>query len=130
VGSVGRWPAVVIVGIIAVLTACQEVPTSADVSTGQALFDEHCAACHGPAGDVRRAAQYSEATPDLRRIASESAGGRFPRSALMQVIDGRKVVSGHGRSMPVWGEILGEDNESTEASIRSLVAYIESIQTR
>ncbi len=115
----------------AMLAACQPAPTDADAQAGKELFDANCAVCHGPAGDIRQAAQYDPATPDLREITKRSAGGRFPRTTIASVIDGRKVLEGHDRgAMPVWGEVLGEDDESTQAQIRSLVAYIETLQIR
>jgi mono/diheme cytochrome c family protein len=120
---------VAILGIT--LAGCQQAPTTADSAAGKVLFDQNCTVCHGPEGDIRQAAQYDPATPDLREITKRSAGGRFPRTTLISVIDGRKVVEGHDRgAMPVWGELLGEDDESTETQIRALVAYIESIQVR
>ena len=113
--------------LVTALAGCQKAPTSADAEAGKALFDEHCAVCHGPGGNVREAAQHDAKTPDLREIAKRSGGGYVPVSTLAEIIDGRRVISAHGRTMPVWGEHFGEDSA---ARIASLVAYIESIQTR
>ncbi len=118
-----------IVAFAAMLTGCGEAPGGqTDVAAGQAIFEKHCAACHGPGGDVRRAEQHDAETPDLRRIAANSAGGRLPRVILAEIIDGRRIVQAHGkgRTMPVWGE-----NEEIDAvGAEALVDYISTIQTR
>ena len=93
------------------------------------MFEANCAVCHGPQGKVREAEVQNPDTPDLRRITQNSAGGRFPRVSLAETIDGRRMVEGHTRSMPTWGETLGQgDDEVSKAKIELLIAYIESIQ--
>ncbi len=125
-----RRSAILLAVLVAALSGCQKAQTTADVEAGKALFDENCAVCHGPGGNVREAAQHDAKTPDLREIAKRSAGGYLPVSTLAEIIDGRRVISSHGRTMPVWGEQFGEDDAETKAKIESLVAYIESIQVR
>lgn len=123
-----RAPLLIVV-LAAMLTGCGEMPAPTnDVAAGKAVFDKHCAVCHGPGGDIRRAEQHDPATPDLRRIAATAAGGRLPRVILAEIIDGRRIVQAHGRgrTMPVWGE-----NEEIDAvGAQALVDYIETIQTR
>ena len=122
----------VLVALTAMLVGCGEVPnqpsaSAGNASAGKAVFDQHCAACHGTGGDVRHAEQYDADTPDLRRIAAGSPGGRIPRVMLAKIIDGRGIVQAHGnRTMPIWGEIEAIDAVGAE----SLVAYIETIQIR
>ena len=110
------------------MTACEKTPAGGDAAAGKAVFDENCAACHGPGGDVRQAEDYSAETPDLRQIAGR-AGGRLPRVMLEKIIDGRRIVQAHGsRSMPAWGDRLGDDDAEVAQKVSALVAYIESIQ--
>ena len=126
-----RTQALLLVALAAMTTGCDRAGTSADLSEGAALFAANCAVCHGPQGNVREATNYDPATPDLREIARNSAGGRLPRVALAEVIDGRRVIEGHTRSMPAWGEALGQgDDKVAKAKIDLLIAYIESIQQR
>lgn len=112
------------------LAGCGQGPSSADVSAGEEIFEQNCAVCHGPGGDVRRAAQHDAKTPDLRTIAERSPHGRLPRVMLAEIIDGRRIVQAHGsRTMPIWGEQLDQDSGSVDAQIDALLTYIESIQT-
>jgi mono/diheme cytochrome c family protein len=113
------------------LSGCGQGQEAADVSAGQALFDQNCAVCHGPGGDVRRAAQHDANTPDLRTIAARAPHGRMPRVMLAEIIDGRRIVQAHdSRTMPIWGEQLDSENSgSVDEKIEALVTYIESIQT-
>jgi mono/diheme cytochrome c family protein len=112
-------------------TGCERPDRAADVSEGAALYAANCAVCHGPEGNVREAELHDADTPDLRKITQNAAGGRFPGVVLAQIIDGRRVIEGHARSMPTWGEALGQgDDEVAAAKIDKLVAYIQSIQQR
>ena len=120
---------IILLGVV--LTGCEKGPDLEDViAEGKETFDKHCVVCHGPGGDVRSAAQHDPKTPDLRTIAARSPQGRMPRIMLTEVIDGRRVVQAHGRSMPVWGEALGTDGADADEKIAALLAYIESIQTK
>lgn len=105
--------------------------------SGAELYQQFCAACHGPAGqgDGPVAATLNVAVPDLTRLA-ERNDGRFPAADVRDIVDGRALVVAHGpRSMPVWGYEFwieeGGDIEA-EADVRELVdrlvRHIESIQ--
>ena len=125
-----RATALLLATLAVTLTGCERPDKSAQIEEGAGIFAANCATCHGPAGDVRNAETYDADTPDLRQIASKTSG-RLPLSALTEMIDGRRVIKGHARSMPAWGETLGEgDDELAAKRIASLLAYIESIQQR
>jgi len=108
----------------------------ADYSGGE-LFDQFCAACHGPEGrgDGPVAPSLNVLVPDLSRLA-ERNGGEFPAGDVRDVIDGRALVVAHGpRTMPVWGyEFWIEEGADIEAEaaarelIERLVRHVESIQ--
>ena len=126
-----RTKVLLLLALAALTTACERADNSVDTNEGAALFAANCAVCHGPQGDVRQAEDYAADTPDLREIQRNAPGGRFPRVALAEVIDGRRMIEGHARSMPTWGEALGQgDDEVAKGKIDQLIAYIESIQQR
>jgi mono/diheme cytochrome c family protein len=116
----------------AALVGCGQRAGSDSASAGKEIFDQYCAQCHGPAGNVRLAEYHDPNTPDLRRIAERSPQGRLPRIMLAEIIDGRRIVQAHGnRTMPKWGEQLDVEGSGTaDDKVQALVNYIESIQTK
>lgn len=82
-------------------------PERAEVS-GKALYLEHCAACHGPAGagDGPLAPDLDPRPADLTAIARR-AGGVFDHVRVMSVIDGYKNPE---RQMPEFGNLLPQSD--------------------
>ena len=121
-------------GALAALAGCMPP----DVS-GRADYQTYCASCHGAtgAGDGARAAGLAAAPPDLTTIAQRN-DGVFPFLEMVQVVDGRTGVRGHGYPMPVWGSRFedqvgeGAGDYGSEVVVRgrilSLVYFLESIQ--
>ena len=121
------------------LSLSAQIATAVEVAdmTGQELFEQYCAACHGESGrgDGPVAASMSVKVPDLTRIA-ERRDGEFPADQIKFMIDGRWHIDAHGpQQMPVWGyefwiaEGAGEFSEIKVASmLQNLVDYLESIQ--
>jgi mono/diheme cytochrome c family protein len=105
--------------------------------SGAELFDQFCAACHGPEGrgDGPVASSLNVLVPDLTGLAARN-GGDFPAADVREVVDGRSVVVAHGpRAMPIWGyEFWIEEGADIEAEaaarelIDRLVLHVESIQ--
>lgn len=124
----------------AILTgsAISAAPAMAD-DTGQTLYVDACASCHGVAGLGRgpMAELITVEVPGLRDL-SEKNDGVFPMLKVIQIIDGRTGVRGHGSEMPVWGsefkaEALDEagvygSEIYARGKILSLLYYLESIQ--
>lgn len=111
--------------------------SNARVQRGHALFDRHCAACHGATGGERGpiAVERGLTPPDLRRFAARRDGRFDPREVAM-IIDGRdaRLVSAQ-RQMPIWGDLhadlrarSAELGEGMSDEMDALVAWIESIQ--
>ena len=102
---------------------------------GAALFRAYCASCHGVSGRGDGAvAKFLKLPPaNLMRLSARNSGV-FPADRVARTIDGRHVVRTHGDStMPVWGPIFARspivaDEAAVDARIRTLVAYLESIQ--
>jgi mono/diheme cytochrome c family protein len=105
--------------------------------TGQALYIQHCASCHGESGDGDGPLAESLRRPpsDLRLIAKRN-NGRFDESYVMGIIDGRRAVAEHGpRQMPVWGAVFEEQHRpegypayTSLLHSRALTDYLRSIQ--
>ena len=128
-------------GLGVVLACISGLAASAD-ETGEAEYMNSCASCHGVdgkgAGPVASALSIDIPKP----LAGLSAAndGEFPMLKVIQIIDGRSGVRGHGTaaSMPVWGAvykspIVGEIGAyGAEVAVRgrilSLALYLESIQ--
>ena len=110
---------------------------STPTATGQALYVNYCASCHGgqAKGDGPMAAVLTKKPSDLTTIAKRS-GGKFPSDVVFRTIDGRTPVMGHGgQGMPIWGDAFqraqgGATPEAARARIDALVSYLESIQQK
>lgn len=119
---------------LAVLLTASTV--SADpVETGEALYAEYCAKCHGAngSGDGEFMEFKSTELPDLRTLSLRNDG--FPLQEVVRVIDGRAELDAHGeRFMPAWGEVFGRDETRADAIVRArilnLILYLDSIQQR
>jgi mono/diheme cytochrome c family protein len=105
---------------------------------GEAEYMEACASCHGESGkgDGPLAELMTVDVPSLTGL-SAANDGAFPMLEVIQVIDGRTGVRGHGYPMPVWGsrykaEAMEAGEYAAEIDVRgrvlSLALYIQSIQ--
>jgi len=108
------------------------------VETGAALFADQCAGCHG--ADATGGGPFAVAqgirTPDLTGLAAQA--GAFPLVRVVEVIEGRAPVPGHGTAMPAFGPLMtgrdavvdgpGGDPVRADTGILSLAAWLESIQ--
>jgi mono/diheme cytochrome c family protein len=127
-------------GVFLGLTMLLSGPAVAqDATQGQDLYLSRCAACHGgdAAGDGPMAAVISIPVPDLTQLELRN-GGMFPRVAVVQSIDGRVMLRGHGGPMPVFGPVLGggaavldgPDGSviETVGDVVSIALYLETLQ--
>ena len=124
-------------------------------SAGEREFTNSCIACHGATGvgDGPLSEYLTIDVSDLTSLSQEN-GGEFPFKYVVQIIDGRTGLRGHGDaqpdsagSMPIWGErfkieVLEEQMEaesvedmgrfSSELVVRgrimALADYLETIQ--
>jgi mono/diheme cytochrome c family protein len=109
------------------------VKTTSAVS-GQQMFTNYCAACHGKEGrgDGPVAASLKKAPADLTALASRNKG-KFPDIEVYQSISGNGMIAAHGSpEMPVWGEVLKSLDNHTDGMLRlriaNLTSYIKSLQ--
>lgn len=111
---------------------------------GKQEYESNCVACHGAAGkgDGYFAQYLKLPMPDLTMIAKRN-GGVFPADRMIEVIDGRQAVKGHGpRNMPIWGTTYTEkanayfsghafnSEQFVRARILALVDYLYFLQVR
>ena len=116
--------------------AAQVKPPRQDYTSGSYLYQTFCASCHGTGGraDGPVADLLFKRPPDLTTIAARH-GGTFPRQEVNALIDGRRLVPGHGSTdMPIWGDVLkvteGHDDAIIRKRIEALVAHVESLQQK
>ena len=120
--------------------AAQEVkkvpiqPTPAN--SGQVMFKEYCAVCHGldGKGDGPAADALKKRPADLTQLAHKN-NGTFPEAHVMNFITGQDVVAAHGsRDMPVWGTLFTSLNPNdqgvTTLRVANLADYLKSLQAR
>jgi mono/diheme cytochrome c family protein len=108
-------------------------------SPGRILYLTYCESCHGLGGAGDGPAARSLRTPpaDLTRL-WQRYGMPLDRQRLAEYIDGRLLVSFHGRrEMPIWGDEFFADapaeTPGLEATrrrlIEVLVEYLETLQS-
>jgi len=109
-------------------------PTSA--SSGQQMYSEYCAVCHGPDGKGKGpAASAMKAAPaDLTTLAIQN-GGKFPDNKVYSAIRGDMDLPAHGsKDMPVWGSVFNDMAHGNAAEVQlrisNLTHYIDTLQAR
>jgi hypothetical protein len=94
------------------------------------MFRTYYAVCHGSAGWGGPSAEALKKAPaDLTRLSREN-GGAFPRTVVLNTIQGAGILDAHGsRDMPIWGvsfRALGDDS-MVKLRVANLTAFIESL---
>ncbi|MBZ5526671.1 MAG: cytochrome c [Acidobacteriia bacterium] len=111
-------------------------PTSA--SSGEEMYKEYCAVCHGldGKGNGPAASALKTPPPDLSLLAKNN-GGKYPASHVVAILNFGSSAPAHGSAdMPVWGRLLSslQTHRSTPAivqlRIKNLTDYIESLQAK
>ncbi len=109
---------------------------SATAMSGQDLFREYCAVCHGAEarGDGPAADALKIRPTDLTRIARNN-GGKFPEVRVENLISGEATGSmgQDSREMPVWGPIfrhMGPNPDLAGVRVYNLMRYIEELQAK
>ncbi len=111
------------------------VPTSVIIA-GSNNFAQYCVVCHGKdaTGTGQLAASLTKKPANLTELTKRNAGA-YPRDMVLQVIDGRKPVNGHGGGdMPEWGAAFTastpNDAEAVKRRVESLVEYLATLQVK
>jgi mono/diheme cytochrome c family protein len=109
-------------------------------ASGQVMYQEYCAACHGNHGDGRgpAARAMKGPVPDLTAMAQRN-GGKFPynRFELILRVGAEGTVHPSGQyagQMPAWQPLFATLPGETEAisyqRISNLARYVESLQNK
>lgn len=103
---------------------------------GRALFNAHCASCHGTSGTGNgpAAASLRRRPPDITGLTLAN-GGMFPTERLRRIVDGRDIEAHGDRDMPVWGDAFkamrgDRSEEAVRERIAAILRYLASMQRR
>jgi mono/diheme cytochrome c family protein len=105
-------------------------------TSGQQMYTNYCAACHG--ADARGhgpvAPQLKTPPPDLTVLARDNHG-KFPDTHIVSVLQYGSEWPTHGTAqMPVWGPILGKMNQTSPQErmlrVSNLSRYLETLQVK
>lgn len=107
--------------------------TRSNPASGQQMYKDYCAACHGATGkgDGPAADLLKTAPPDLTTMAKRN-NGKFPADHFVAVLHFGTPAPAHGTAdMPIWGPLFRTQTPSvTELRISNLESYVESIQQK
>lgn len=102
--------------------------------SGQEIYQQFCAACHGAdaKGNGPAASRLKTRPADLTTLAKRHMG-KFPYDYVASVLRFGPGPSAHGSSdMPTWGpifQIIDKENErAVQQRIKNLSAYLASLQ--
>jgi mono/diheme cytochrome c family protein len=102
--------------------------------TGEQLYKQYCAACHGTdaKGSGPMASLLKTPPPDLTTLAKRHMG-KFPYDYVSNILEFGPGLSAHGSSdMPTWGPIFRYFDKQNERivrqRIRNLCNYLASLQ--
>jgi len=112
-------------------------PTAAN--SGEEMYGEYCAVCHGKAGKGDGPAASALKTPpaDLSALAKGN-NGKFPGDHVAAVLRFGAKTPAHGsQDMPVWGPLFSlldgrttANDAAVQLRITNLTKYIESLQSK
>jgi mono/diheme cytochrome c family protein len=116
--------------------AAQAPLPSAWVPSGEVMYKQFCAACHGAhaRGNGPAASTLKIQPPDLTTLAKRH-GGKFPYDYVTSILLFGPGISAHGSSdMPTWGPIFQTMDRNRESAaqnrIRNVADYLASLQRK
>jgi len=113
----------------------KKTPISAtSAASGQEMYLQYCASCHGKAGKGDGPAAAALKTPpgDLTTLTARNKG-TFPALKVSHMIQGEEAQIAHGsRDMPIWGEVFHEREGMSTVKLRvaNLTDYVKSLQAK
>jgi mono/diheme cytochrome c family protein len=118
-------------------TEIKHVPVkSTSAASGQEMYKNYCAVCHGVdgTGNGPAASALKVPPPDLTSLAKQN-GGKYPALKVSAVIRGESALPAHGtKDMPIWGKLFwsmsGGHASEVQQRVANLDKYIESLQKK
>ena len=107
--------------------------THSDPASGQRMYRDYCAACHGATGKGDGpAVEILKAAPQDLTMMAKRNNGKFPADHFVTVLHFGTEGHPHGTSdMPIWGPLFHAQNKDVaELRISNLTSYVESIQQK
>jgi mono/diheme cytochrome c family protein len=112
----------------------KKVPiTQSNAASGQQLYKDYCAACHGSAGkgDGPVVEFLKVPPPDFTTMAKRN-NGEFPVAHFSAVLRFGSDSHSHGTSdMPIWGPLFRSrdlNKDQSQLMIYNLTSYVKSMQ--
>jgi mono/diheme cytochrome c family protein len=105
-------------------------------ASGQEMFINYCAVCHGKDGKGGGpAADALKVVPANLSVLSQKNGGKFPTNHVGSILRGDASLAAHGsQEMPVWGPIFWKMSQGNAGEVQQRIAnlskYIESLQVK
>ena len=116
------------------LPCVAQTPAGHPALSGQAIYEDYCAVCHGRDGKGDGPAARALKTPpvDLTMI-SRSHSGKFPDADIRKIVLGQEMMPSHGtEAMPMWGKIFTKmgDPNTMGARVDALMGYLRQLQAK
>jgi mono/diheme cytochrome c family protein len=106
-------------------------------SSGQEMYLQYCAACHGTEGRGNGpAVKGLKVHPTNLSMLAAMNGGKFPSSTVVTVLRYGAEYPGHAsKEMPVWGPVFRSMNASNPTGeelqrISNITRYLDTLQVR
>ena len=106
------------------------------VPSGEVMYGQYCAACHGAdaKGNGPAAATLKAPPPDLTTLAKRH-DGKYPAEYVSSVLLFGPGTTSHGSpNMPTWGPIFGildkQNARAVEQRVKNLTDYLATLQQK
>jgi mono/diheme cytochrome c family protein len=127
------WGDVRMSNLVEYLQSIQSM-TPSKIPSGEELYIQHCAVCHG--SDLKGSGPAPDpfkTMPDLTKLA-RNHGGKFPEAYVSNVLRNGVLIAAHGPAeMPIWGTDFTMDRmgeRQVALRITNLTNYIKSRQKK
>ena len=101
-------------------------PNPTSPASGEQMFNEYCAVCHGKdaKGDGPAATALKKAPADLTALTRRNQG-KFPEAKVYNIIKGDAGVAAHGsREMPIWGDVFSSMSPGNTGQVQMRIANL------